>query len=182
MGSPPGPVAGGAPRVWRASPHIAYVTPSRLATRTASSNSNSACACHTRTASSNRAQRVRALAFRTQLTSEELCGDRLASVKLKERGGCGGGGLLETSSISHSRRAVARWGEATAAKDSGVGSKRPHVQVHVILWKAAAPCGTLAETNCPLHPPHRNRACRGFKHPLSAEIYGYTALLRYTQL
>ena len=35
MGSPPGPVAGGAPRVWRASPHIAYVTPSRLATRTA---------------------------------------------------------------------------------------------------------------------------------------------------
>ena len=46
MGSPPGPVAGGAPRVWRASPHIAYVTPSRLATRTASSNSPSACACH----------------------------------------------------------------------------------------------------------------------------------------
>ena len=29
MGSPPGPVAGGAPRVWRASPHIAYVTPTR---------------------------------------------------------------------------------------------------------------------------------------------------------
>ena len=46
MGSPPGPVAGGAPRVWRASLHIAYVTPSRLATRTASSNSPSACACH----------------------------------------------------------------------------------------------------------------------------------------
>ena len=46
MGSPPGPVAGGAPRVWRASLHIAYVTQSRLATRTASSNSPSACACH----------------------------------------------------------------------------------------------------------------------------------------
>ena len=48
-GLPPGPsapVAGGAPRVWRASPHVAYVTPSRLATRTASSNSPSACACH----------------------------------------------------------------------------------------------------------------------------------------
>ena len=29
-----------------ASPHVAYVTPSRLATRTASSNSPSACACH----------------------------------------------------------------------------------------------------------------------------------------
>ena len=38
MGSPPGPVAGGAPRVWRASPHIAYVTPSRLATRTLGSS------------------------------------------------------------------------------------------------------------------------------------------------
>ena len=43
MGSPP--VASGAPRVWHASPHIAYVTPSRLATRTALSNSPSACAC-----------------------------------------------------------------------------------------------------------------------------------------
>ena len=49
MGSLPGPRPSRgrrATRVWRTSPHIAYVTPSRLATRIASSNSPSACACH----------------------------------------------------------------------------------------------------------------------------------------
>ena len=134
--------------MWRASPHIAYVTPSRLATRTASSNSNSACACHTRTASSNRAQRVRALAFRTQLTSEELCGDRLASVKLKERGVCGGGGVSSKHLLYHT--ADARWlggAEKQQRRRTQEWEANGRMCKCMLFWKAAAPCWTLAETN-----------------------------------
>ena len=51
MGSPPGPVPRGRRatsdlQVWHASPHVAYVTPSRIAARTASSNSPSARDCN----------------------------------------------------------------------------------------------------------------------------------------